>query len=90
MSEHVCHQQSIIELIRERLGEGDVSLNTIKMQLDQILQQTTKTNGRVTKLETDAISEKIKPRFSWSACATFLGTVGMILGFALAITCGGK
>jgi len=83
--QHECHQQGIIELIRERLGEGDVSLNTLKLQLDQILQQTTKTNGRVTKLEDSAVAEKIKPRFSWAACAAILGSIAMLLGFAASV-----
>ena len=48
---HECQKEEIIEEIRKRLGNGDVSLATIKVQLDQILAQTTKTNGRVTKLE---------------------------------------
>ena len=51
MSDHECHQSEIIEAIRGRLGNGDVTLSTIKQTLDQVLEQTKKTNGRVSALE---------------------------------------
>ena len=65
MTAHECKKEDIIEAIRVRLGDGDISLATIKMQLDQILAQTTRTNGRVTKLE----------RFSSGVRNTLLGAL---------------
>jgi hypothetical protein len=34
MPNHECHQQEIIEAIRGRLGNGDVTLATIKRDMD--------------------------------------------------------
>jgi hypothetical protein len=66
----LCTERARIERIEERLGTGDVSLATIDLKLEQVLLQTTKTNGRVTRLE----------RFSNAVRWCTLG----ILGFAAA------
>lgn len=71
---HECTQKENIELIKERLGDGDVSLALIKEQLDRIEGQTTRTNGRVSKLENFSNSLK------WCVFGA--------LGFALAETFG--
>lgn len=76
MPDHVCHQKEIIAEHRagiaaliQRLGCGDVTLATIDLRLAQILEQTTKTNGRVTKLE-DASR---KPRMNAAAATAVIG-----------------
>ena len=40
-----------IDRVIERLGNGDVTLATLKLSLDGVEKQTKKTNGRVTALE---------------------------------------
>lgn len=70
ISVHECTQKENIEIIKERLGDGDVSLALIKEQLDRIEGQTTRTNGRVTKLEV------FSNAFKWCVFGA--------LGFALA------
>lgn len=61
-----CIERERIAKIEERLGNGDVSLATIDLKLEQVLEQTTKTNGRVTRLE----------RFSTAVRWCTLGVVG--------------
>lgn len=68
--DHDCPNAEIIENIRTRLGNGDVSLALLSQKLDLILAQTTKTNGRVTKLEED----QRKPRLNWAAAFTIVTT----------------
>lgn len=58
MTPYECHKEEIIESIRAKLGDGEVSFNTISNRLQnieymvsEIRIQTTKTNGRVTNME---------------------------------------
>lgn len=56
--DHTCHKEEIIEAIRENLGNGNIAftkldgrLQNIETIMTQVKEQTTKTNGRVTKME---------------------------------------
>ena len=63
---HQCHKEEIIEAIRERLGDGQVSFSTISGRLknietitSEIREQTMRTNGRVTKIEKFVFASRI-------------------------------
>jgi hypothetical protein len=67
-TQHACIQQPIIEEMRRRQGVADVSLATLQQTCDQILEQTTRTNGRVSVNETAiaAIKEGILlSKYTW-------------------------
>ena len=64
--DHTCHKEEIIEAIRERLGDGQVSFSSISGRLQNIEQitseireQTMRTNGRVTKIEKFIFASRI-------------------------------
>ena len=57
--EHIRRIEDRIDHIDSRLGDGDVTLNTLALKLDEIHAQTKRTNGRVTSLEDDAVRAKI-------------------------------
>jgi hypothetical protein len=55
----VCPERPRITELERRIGKGDVMFATIDLKLDQIHEQTSKTNGRVNKLEADAIKHAL-------------------------------
>ncbi|HNX52303.1 MAG TPA: hypothetical protein PKI68_01015 [Pontiellaceae bacterium] len=76
MSDHECQKEEIIEEIRSRLGRGDVTLATLDLKLDQIKEQTTKTNGRVTKLEDVTAGMKYTWKMVIRDVVVAFGTIG--------------
>ena len=63
-----CKQEGKIGEIEKRLGEGDVTLALINKTCNQILEQTKKTNGRVTKAEDEISTMKIaalNSKYTW-------------------------
>ena len=79
--DHVCHQEEIIREFNRRLGDGDVTFATLNIKLDhiveqsqQIKEQTTKTNGRVTKLE----DQNKKPRMNAAAAVAVITCCGIV------------
>jgi len=46
-----CSEKARIAEIERRLGSGDVTLATMDEKLSKVLEQTQKTNGRVSRLE---------------------------------------
>lgn len=68
MPEHECDQRSKIESIERRLGNGDVKLSELQMTCNQILEQTKKTNGRVTRSEEEISDIKMSAltnKYTW-------------------------
>lgn len=64
--DHQCHKEEIIEAIRENLGNGAIAFTKVESRLEnietvliQIREQTTKTNGRVSKLERFVFASRI-------------------------------
>ena len=76
MPAHDCQKEEVIEEIRARLGKGDVTLATLDLKLDQIKEQTTKTNGRVTKLEDLTASMKYTWKMVVRDVVVAFGTIG--------------
>ncbi len=62
--------------IEERLGDGDVTLAVLYEKLELILDQTTQTNGRVSKLE------KFMAAVRWF----FIGCLGFVILDSVGIT----
>jgi hypothetical protein len=64
----VCIQEANIKAIDKRLGQGDTKLALIQQTCDRILEQTQKTNGRVTKTEQDIqtiVMDRLKTIYTW-------------------------
>ena len=64
--DHMCQKEEIIDAIHEQLTTGTIRFNDLNNQLgnmtvllNDIKAQTTKTNGRVTKMETFALIAKV-------------------------------
>ena len=76
-----CSEHDRIQRIEERLGGGDVTLAILDEKLGQILAQTTKTNGRVTKLE----EEGRKPRVNVSAAVAIVTCCAIICTSLVAV-----
>lgn len=64
--EHVCRKEEVIDEIRDKLNSGTLSFNNVDNRLKNIetvlidvKEQTTKTNGRVTKIERLALVTKV-------------------------------
>lgn len=72
-------QNALIARLDEKINGLEKNIN---QKLDQILVQTTKTNGRLTKAEDD-----LNKLFTWKsnlkAIYTFIGVVGSVLMIAL-------
>ena len=85
--EHVEKLEAKIDKIDTRLGNGDVSLAMIHQTLKQVLEQTTKTNGRVTELERKAAT----PRMNAAAAVTVITCTTVVCGsvFSLVIKLAG-
>jgi hypothetical protein len=69
-----CSEHDRILRIENRLGDGDVTLAVLDEKVTKILEQTTKTNGRVTKLEDDSK----KPRVNVPAAVSIITCCAII------------
>jgi hypothetical protein len=76
-----CSEHSRIQRIEERLGGGDVTLALLDEKLGQILEQTKKTNGRVTKLE----DESKKPRVNIPAAVAIVTCCAIVCTSLVAV-----
>ena len=83
------HEESY-ELILREINALVVKLTALTVKVDNILAQTTKTNGRVTTLEerasgwdiTDALNNQRKALFSWWSNALGVAIIGLLCGGA--------
>lgn len=94
MPPHNCTEHERLKRIEEhlgnidsRLGTGDVSFNTLSLQLDNILEQTKKTNGRVTALEDVNVKEQIeKARNSYGGKQLVRDLVAILASVGVGLT----